>query len=155
MIKKLLFTTALLSSCNLWAEVTIDTPFARAVPPGQLNSAAFMELHNHGDNELSLVGASSPVAEHVELHTHTNDNGVMRMRQIEKITLPKETTVSLKPGGLHIMLIGLQESLNVGKVINLSLQFSDGTTDIIEVPVKHVTPMKKHHKMHKMGPKSE
>ncbi|MBR9885359.1 MAG: copper chaperone PCu(A)C, partial [Oceanospirillales bacterium] len=70
-----------LLSSQVWAaDVEVTDPYARAVPPGQPNSAAFMQLQNRGEDTLTLIGASSDVAKAVELHTHTQDQGVMRMR---------------------------------------------------------------------------
>ena len=69
------------------ADVTVTEPYARAVAPGQPNSAIFMRLSNQGDSALQLVSASTPAAKVVELHTHTNDQGVMKMRRIDAIDL--------------------------------------------------------------------
>jgi copper(I)-binding protein len=89
------------------AEITINDPYARAVPPGQPNSAVFLSLTNSSAQDRALVGAESPAAGVTELHTHVNEDGMMRMRRIDRIELPAGETVTLKPGGLHVMLIGL------------------------------------------------
>ena len=99
----------LVVSSSLWAaDIEIQTPYARAVPPGQPNSAAFMQLINRGQEAVALIGARSEASRVVELHTHTQEQGVMRMRQIKRIELPAGERVDLQPGGLHLMLIGLQ-----------------------------------------------
>lgn len=77
--------------------VTVENAYARAVPPGQPNSAAFLTLVNTSDTDHSLKAAASPVAATVELHTHTNNNGVMEMRQVPQIDVPAKGRTELKP----------------------------------------------------------
>jgi periplasmic copper chaperone A len=122
-------------------EVAIDDAYVRAVPPGQPNSAAFMKVSNNGSTTHALVGGSSPAAEVVELHTHTMEGGMMRMRQVEKIDLPAGETVSLQPGGLHVMLIGLKQKLVPDEEIPLTLRFEDGSEVTMNAPV-HKLQMK-------------
>ncbi|MBT00202.1 MAG: copper chaperone PCu(A)C [Oceanospirillaceae bacterium] len=133
----LLLAALLSSTAVLAADVTIKEPYARAVPPGQPNSAIFLEIENRG-NAIQLVGAESSAAQVVELHTHTQENGVMRMRRIDAIELPANTQVTLQPGGLHIMLIGLQQGLSEGEEIDLKLQFSDGDSAELTLPIRSV-----------------
>ncbi len=118
--------------------VLVEDPYVRAVPPGQPNSASFMALRNTSDQTYRLVGASSDVAEVVELHTHTLEDGMMRMRQVDHIELPAGETVSLKPGGLHIMLIGLKQKLVPDDEILLTLKFSDGSAREVSAPVRKI-----------------
>ena len=122
-------------------DVRIEDAYVRAVPPGQPNSAAFMKVENNGTGEHALVGGSSPAAEVVELHTHTMEGGMMRMRQVERIELPSGESVSLQPGGLHVMLIGLKQKLVPEETIPLTLHFEDGSEVTKDVPV-HKLQMK-------------
>jgi copper(I)-binding protein len=116
-------------------QVMVSDAYVRAVPPGQPNSASFMVLKNHSSEALVLIGAESAVAKAVELHTHTMKEGMMRMRQVEKIDLPAGETVQLQPGGLHVMIIGLQQKLVPGEQIDMALVFSDGSKLALKVPV--------------------
>jgi copper(I)-binding protein len=116
--------------------VTISDPYVRAVPPGQPNSASFMTVTNAGGSDHALVGGSSPAAKVVELHTHTMEGGMMRMRQVEKIDLPAGKDVTLKPGGLHVMLIGLKQNLTPGENVPLTLKFEDGSEVTVDAPVR-------------------
>lgn len=140
-MKKMLFLLVLVFSASALADaatsVTVEEPFARKAIKAQRNSAAFMTLRNSGP-EVAIVAAESPVAEIVELHTHVHDNGVMRMRKIDKIELPAGGEVTLKPGGLHVMLLGLKQDLNEGERISVTLKFSDGSSKTIEAPVRMV-----------------
>jgi copper(I)-binding protein len=144
----LLFSVA--ASADMAQQVDVNNPYARAAIQQQRNSATFMSMQSHG-SEASLVGAQSPVAKIVELHTHINDKGVMRMRKIPKIDLPKDKMVTLQPGGLHIMLLGLNRDLKPGEEIEVTLQFADGSSKDLKVPVQKMMMHKmKNMKKHKM-----
>lgn len=138
-MKKLItLLTALILSSAAMGEVRVSDSYARAVPQGQPNSAIFLTLKNISDDQLALQSASSSSASVVELHTHSHVDGVMQMRKVPKITLSSNEEVVLEPGGLHIMLIGLKQSLITGDQIDLTLNFSDGSTQTVNVEVKDV-----------------
>lgn len=117
----------------------VSAAYARAVAPGQTNSAVFLQLQNQDTQAHALVSASSAVSAAVELHNHVNEGGVMKMRQVEKIDLPAGENVVLKPGSFHIMLIGLKQPLKVGETVELSLSFEDGTRLKLSAPVQEVS----------------
>ena len=75
---------------------------------------------------------------------HTMDDGVMRMRQIAHIHLPPNKTVSLEPGGLHIMLFDLKAPLKPGDKVPMTLTFKDGSSKEITADVRSVKRMMKH-----------
>jgi copper(I)-binding protein len=91
---------------------------------GGANSAAYMIIRNTGNEPDKLIAASSDVAKTIELHTVIEEGGVMRMRQVEGgIDIPANGQVELKPGGFHVMLIGLTRDLNAGDSVQLTLTF--------------------------------
>ncbi|EJC63297.1 copper chaperone PCu(A)C [Alcaligenes ammonioxydans] len=102
------------------AEVTVTDPWVRATVPGQQATGAFMVLKS--TDNAQLLGASSSLSKQVEVHEMAMENEVMRMRQVEKIDLPADTAVDLKPGGYHIMLLGLDKQLEVGSSVDLTLE---------------------------------
>lgn len=134
----LLFSSHLQANSQASDEVTINDPYVRAVPPGQKISAAFLQLDNASDTMQSIVSASSPAAGVVELHTHIHDNGMMKMRRIEKIDIPAKGQTVLKPGGLHIMLINLKNNLKPGQEVSVTLKFSDGSEKTFTAPVRKI-----------------
>jgi periplasmic copper chaperone A len=139
-----LLAGALLSSASLTldaAALEVGDPYVRAVPPGQPNSAAFMSLRNAGAEDRALIGAESPAADVVELHTHIEEDGVMRMRRIERIVVTSGATTTLAPGGLHIMLIGLKSDLTPGQMVELTLIQDDGARLAIQAPVRAIKQM--------------
>lgn len=137
-IQALLALALLAFSGISMAEVTIVDPYVRAIPPGQTISAAFLTLSNSGDSEVSLVKASSNIAKSVELHEHVHKDGMMQMRQVTKISVAGKGTTALKPGGFHIMLIGLNKAINPGDMIELSLEFNDGSKQTVKAEVKKI-----------------
>jgi periplasmic copper chaperone A len=129
---------ALTCSPSLADSVKVDNAWARATAPGQPVAGAFMELA--ADSDLTLVSASSPAAQRVELHTMAMDQGVMVMRQVKHIDLPKGHSVKLQPGGLHLMLIDLNTPLKAGQPtqVTLTVKNRKGKTSkvVVEVPVR-------------------
>jgi copper(I)-binding protein len=124
------------SAGSAFDTVSISDARARAVPKVAPASGAFLTLKNKDSIDHVIVAAESPVAKAVELHTHTNDNGVMRMRKIDSIKVPAGGMTMLKPGGLHIMFIGLNQELKNGDSVPLTLVFADGSRVVLDVPVK-------------------
>ncbi|MBS1229999.1 MAG: periplasmic copper chaperone [Proteobacteria bacterium] len=116
----------------------IDDPYVRLVPPNAPASAAFMVISNSGSTERQLLKAQSPAAKSVELHTHINDHGVMKMRQVDRIAIKANGQTELKPGSYHIMLIDLAQALNEGDSVPLTLSFDDGSTQQISAPVRRI-----------------
>ena len=118
------------------ADVEIDGAYARASIPNVPNSAAFFVIKNNSDKDIAITSANSDIAEKNELHTHIKENQMLKMMKIEKLVVPAKSSLELKSGGDHVMLIGLKKELKVGDEINLELSFSDGDKKSIKVPVK-------------------
>ena len=127
---------ALLTAPACASGVRVDDPWTRATAPGQKVAGGFMRLT--ADADLMLVGGSSPVSAHFELHTMHMDGGVMVMREVESIPLPKDKTVELKPGGLHIMFIGLKAPLGEGDSFPMTLRFEKAGEVTVHVKVQPV-----------------
>jgi hypothetical protein len=88
------------------------------------NSAAYMVIRNTGSAPDKLIAARSDVAKTVEIHTVIEENGMMQMRPVEGgIEIPAGGEVELKPGGYHVMLIGLTRDMNAGETVQITLQF--------------------------------
>ncbi len=122
--------------------VVIKDAFARASPTGAETGGAFATIANNSQAADKLVSASSPAAQTVELHETVDDNGVMKMvHHPEGWEIPAGGTLELKPGGKHIMLIGLTAPLEVGKKIQVTLNFEKAGAQIIEVPVQAMSGM--------------
>ena len=127
------------------ADIEIERAYARASIPNVPNSAAFFVIKNNSDKDIAITSANSDIAEKNELHTHIKENKMMKMMKIEKLVVPAKSSLELKSGGDHVMLMGLKKELKVGDEINLELSFSDGDKKNIKVPVKDLAST-----MHKM-----
>lgn len=121
----LLLLLCLLSACQDSAskqQVSISDAWARATVPGQVVGAAYLSIA--AKHAISLEAVTSPVAETVEIHTMQMQQGVMRMRMLEKLDIPAGQKVALAPGQTHLMLIDLKSPLRAGEHITLKLSFS-------------------------------
>ncbi|MCH8502372.1 MAG: copper chaperone PCu(A)C [Aliidiomarina sp.] len=118
------------------ASVEVENFWLRESIPGQPNGAGFGKFVNSGSDDRVLVGASSTIAEDVEIHRHVRDGEQMRMEAMDALVIPAGEEVVLQPGGYHLMLMQLQRPLVVGEEHDLVLIFSDGTTIEVKVPVK-------------------
>lgn len=115
--------------------------WARAAMAGG-NSAAYMLLQNHGAEDDALISASSDIADAVELHlSQMKADGTMEMIQQEKIDLPADGEIELKPGSYHVMFIGLKQDLMAGGEITLKLTFEKAGEITLTVPVKDAAEM--------------
>jgi hypothetical protein len=103
--------------------VSITKAWARATPGGATVGAAYGEIRNDGAEADTLVSATSPAAGRVEIHTHAHEDGVMKMRRLEKLEIPAKGSVTLAPGGHHIMLFDLAGPLKAGDRLSLTLTF--------------------------------
>lgn len=114
----------------------IAHPFATPTPPGAPNGAAYLDI-SADDTSLTLIGASTPISEVVEIHSMSMDNGTMRMRRLDELAVPADTTVKMRPGnGVHLMLIGLQERLKSGDKFPMTLKFAERDSLKVEVWVQ-------------------
>ncbi|MCW2237385.1 copper chaperone PCu(A)C [Azospirillum canadense] len=115
--------------------LSVTGPWARATAPSARNGGAFMVVTNGGTEPDRIVSAQTPVAEKAELHTHQMDNGVMKMRPVDAITVAPGEPVTLRPGGLHVMLLGLKQPLTQGSHFPVTLTFAKAPPVTVEVPV--------------------
>lgn len=126
---------AWLSAASAAAEApSVADAWIRATPPGARTAAAYMTLTSSGAADR-LLGAATPAAEAVEIHTNVVENGVTRMERLPELAVPLGAAVQLEPGGKHLMLVGLSAPLEPGANVALSLRFATGGTVELEVPV--------------------
>ena len=115
------------------AQVKVEGAWARPTVPGQQGGGGFMTLHSERADRL--LGGSTPLAERFELHTMTMQGDVMEMRQVDTIDLPAGQRIELKPGGLHVMFIGLKRPLTVGSKLPVTLRFERAGEVKVEMTV--------------------
>ena len=102
--------------------VQIKDAWVRTAVPGQMATGAFMKITARENTKL--VSATSPVAGVAQVHEMKMEGDVMKMRAVVGgLDLPAGKTVELKPGGLHVMLMGLKSQVKAGDKVPLTLVF--------------------------------
>ncbi len=131
-MKKILVTAslaAILGASSLFAaDINVDNVRARTSKPGANNSAIFMNIKNNSDADVKLIEVKSSVCKSTEMHTHKHENGMKSMVQVPDIEIAKKGETKLEPGGLHVMLMGLNQPLKDGDKVDLWMKFSNGET---------------------------
>lgn len=116
-------------------DIAIGHPWTRAAG-ANATGAGFMTLRNTGTQPDRLVSAASPIARHIELHTHVRDGDVMRMRPVESVPVPAGQSVELRPGGYHLMMMGLTAPLQQGARVPVTLRFERAGEVQVELSVE-------------------
>jgi len=123
------------------ADVTVATPWVRGVVAGQSTTGAFMTISS--TTATRLVKVASPAAAETSVHQTSMVDGMMRMEPVESLAVPAHGSVELKPGGFHVMLMGLRAPLRTGQTVPLTLTFrgADGhdSTVTVQAQVRDVT----------------
>ncbi len=140
MKKYLIFLSGLLIGVSALAaeeaSVAVRNAWARESPPTVTTGVAYMTLVNRGDETDRLMAVSGEVAEAIELHDHIMENGVMTMRPVEFVEIEPGKSAVFESGGLHIMMIDLNEPLVAGRDFPLMLRFEKAGKVLVEVVVK-------------------
>jgi len=144
----LIFLVASLSACSgsKGPDIQISGVWARQSPMAATNGAAYMVIENKGNEDDALIGADADVSDVVEIHEMVIDeNNVMHMKPVEgqRLVIPAKSKVELKPGGYHIMFIGLKDQLKEGDVIDITLKFEKSGERKVQAPVKKMEMDKK------------
>jgi copper(I)-binding protein len=133
-------------------KIVIGHPWTRETAATQSVGGGFLTIRNGGKTADRLVSASSSAAAEVQIHTMSMDGGVMKMRQLKDgIAIPAGQTVELKPGGLHIMFIGLKRPFKKGAQIPATLRFEKAGSVKVSFAVQPVgssAPMEAGHAGH-------
>lgn len=121
--------------------IRIEGAWARATPPVVPAGAAYMTIVNQSAEPDRLTGLSGPVAQRIELHESREVGGVMTMRLVEGgLVVVPNAPLELRPGGLHVMLIGLRKPLVAGQTFSLTLHFEKVGDFTVRVPVHELAP---------------
>lgn len=134
-----LTVASLLSTTAFAADVKVEQPWARASAGMAKAGAAFLTIHNGGTSDDRLVAAKASVSKKAELHTHIKEGDLMKMRQVEAIDVPAGETVTLQPGGMHVMFMGLNAPFKEGDHFPLTLVFEKAGDVTVDVAVQGVS----------------
>ena len=157
LIKSLGATLLLLAMLPLAAyagdgKLTISDGWVRAVPPVSKNTAAYFTIHNGSPKDDTILHFVSDAAEVAELHTIVvESNGAKRMQKMPHATVRAGGELQLKPGGYHLMLIGLKQPLKDGDKVAVEIIFQHAGKQTLRLPVsmgEQETPEDQHHHHH-------
>ena len=139
--------TVLLSACGTAGDIEIHDPWVRPTAQGE-NAAIYFQLHNHSQNADELVGASSNLADVVEIHESRQVDDVMQMNMVPSVPVGADEEVTFAPGGLHLMLIKPLEEILPGQLVSIKFKESNGTEHSLTVKVKFVYHSDSQHDYH-------
>jgi copper(I)-binding protein len=134
----------LLPLVSLAGELEVTNAWVSSAPPVARSQAAYMTLTNTSGQEVRLAGVEAEGFDMVMLHRSWLDGDVARMEHVDMIELGSGESVSLEPGGYHIMLMGPDRVLEVGESALVELIFADGSRQKLEVSVKEAVSSKVH-----------
>lgn len=123
------------------ADLHIDHPWSRALPPAAKAGAAYLTIDNRGEQAERLLQVSTPIAANAEMHEHIHQDGLMKMQQVDTLLLPAGNSISFKPGSYHIMLFDLKQPLVAGERFPLTLHFEQAGELEVEVSVQQDEPL--------------
>ena len=125
-----------LAASAAWADIRVQQPYARATVPWQRAGGGYLQIENTGKVADRLLSVRADVSASAELHTMAMDGDVMRMREVDGIDVPPGQRVELKPGGMHIMFMGLKAPLKAGDSFPATLTFQKAGDVKVSVKVQ-------------------
>lgn len=142
LLSVMFIASILISACSKQDSIEIKNQWVRASNDGQDVSAAYMTIVSNEDT--SLITIDSDVADVIEIHSMSMENGVMKMRMLDTLDLVAGKPTELSPGGFHLMLFDLKKPLAAGKEAHFTLHFKNkaGQEKTISVtsPIKAEAP---------------
>lgn len=126
-------------------DLRVRHPWVRATAPGATVAAGYLEIHNSGRQPDRVVGASTPAAERVEFHVQERDGDVLKMRELKDFEVPARRRLTLRPGGSHLMIVGLKQPLAKGARVPLTLRFERAGELKIELEIQPADSKRPHH----------
>lgn len=134
------FVEPALAQTSAQNTLVIDHPWARATPRGAKTGAVYLSVVNRGSADR-LLSATTPVADKVQFHSVSEENGVSHMREMHAVDIASGGKVTFSPGGMHIMLVGLKQPLKQGDTFPITLTFEKAGKRELAVPVAGVGAM--------------
>lgn len=126
-----------LMGCSPAQLIVITGAWLRPPAPGLEVAAGYFDIVNHGKASIDLIGARSNASGAIEIHTEMQDGDMMQMRQLDKVVLPPDQTVSFSPGATHLML--LEFSGVTSPRVAITLLFSDGSQQVVAFEMRSLS----------------
>lgn len=115
------------------APVNVEDPWANATPEGATVAAVYLKITTKQAD--TLLSATTTVADHIEMHTNSEHDGMMQMRQLPNVPLEAGKQFTFAPGGAHFMLVDLRQPLTAGLRFPMTLEFQHAPAQTIQVQV--------------------
>lgn len=115
--------------------LVIEDAWIRATPPGASTAAGYMTISNKTSTDDKLIGTSTDRAKMVQLHMTMMENDTAKMHHLDMIEIKSGSEVRFEPGGLHLMLMGLTDSLKEGDNVSVTLTFQNAGEMRIDMSV--------------------
>lgn len=110
----------------------------KVMPPGQTRAAVYLVLHNPGAQDRKILSLETDIAGQAEVHRHTYEDGMMKMRRVSHALIPAEGSLVFEPGGYHIMLLDVAEPPAVGAQFSVTMEFDGGERFTFPVDVRPI-----------------
>jgi copper(I)-binding protein len=130
-----LVALSLLSTAMAAPAVDVEAPWVREAPPSSTVLAAYMVVRNNGDTQYTITRIESPDFRDARIHRTVVDDGVAKMLAVEQLPVPVHGSVTLEPGGLHLMLFDPLRTLHEGDSVTLVIHVSTGDSVTVQAPV--------------------
>lgn len=122
-----LIITAFVGTANAMDKFIVKDAWLRVAP--NKVAGGFFEIHNQTDKIAKLIAASANGAQKIELHSHTMNDGIMKMRKEDSISVPANSVLSFNPHSYHLMMFKLDKQIfKVGEQVEITLTFEDKST---------------------------
>jgi copper(I)-binding protein len=118
--------------------VDVGSPWIREAPPASTVLAAYMVLTNNDDSPHTITRIDSPEFSSSQIHRTVVEDGIAKMLPVEQLVLPAGDSVTLEPGGMHLMLFDPSRPLKDGDIVDLVIHDDAGESVTISVPVVRV-----------------
>jgi copper(I)-binding protein len=116
--------------------IEIKNPWVNQTPPSTMSNAGYMEISNNSGDPVILKSVTSPQFGMTHIHQTKMEDGLMKMTPVHGLEIPANGTVTLEPGGLHIMMMNRTGGLNEGDEVEMHMVFSDGQEISVKAAVK-------------------
>ena len=123
----------------------VESAYMRAPIPGMQNTSGYMVITNPSRQDVTLVSATSEIADKIEFHDHVMVNGVMRMTQLTSVAIKSGETLKFQSGGLHLMVFGLKQMADQNKPIAVNFLTKAGQTINASFDIKSIHQEHQHH----------
>ena len=129
-----------INTANAANAIQIEKAWSPEAPPVAPVMAGYMKINNLSNKDIQINSVTSDAFKRVEIHLSEMNNGMMRMIKQENLNIKAKGFTELKPGGLHMMLIGKLKPLKAGDVIAVTLNFSTGEKINVNLKIKTDNP---------------